>query len=121
MDEASASRTSGSSDGRGVRARIERRDARTYCVQGPMTFDSVSGLWSESRGLFSAGDRLQIDLSEVSHTDSAGLALLVEWLREATRLGGSLSFSNLPAQLLAIAGASNLERLLGVEKGTVHS
>ena len=105
----------------GGRARIERRDARTYCVRGPMTFDSVTDLWSESRGLFSTGDRLQIDLSEVSHTDSAGLALLVEWLREATRLGGNLSFSNLPMQLLAIAGASNLEGLIGEKQETVQS
>jgi len=102
----------------GQHARIERRDARTYCVRGPMTFDSVSELWSESRGLFPPGDALQIDLSEVSHTDSAGLALLVEWLREAASRGGNLRFSNLPAQLLAIADASNLEGLLGVKQET---
>ena len=101
-----------------ARTRIERRDARTYCVQGPLTFGSVSDLWSESRGLFAAGESISIDLSQVSHTDSAGLALLVEWLRETAMRGGRLEFSNFPAQLLAIASASNLERLLGVQQGT---
>ena len=99
-----------------TRARIERRDARSYCVRGPMTFDSVRELWSESRALFSTGEVVNIDLSEVSRTDSAGLALLVEWLRESAMRGGSLQFSSLPPQLLAIASASNLERLLGVQR-----
>lgn len=104
-----------------ARARIERRDARTYCVLGPMTFDSVSELWSDSRGLFSDGGALDIDLSRVSHTDSAGLALLVEWLRETAMRGGTMKFSNPPEQLLAIAGASNLDGLLGSRRETPAS
>lgn len=103
------------------KASIERRDGGRFGVCGPMTFDSVSGLWSASRGLFAGGEVLQIDLSEVTHTDSAGLALLVEWLREAAQRGARLELSNLPAQLVAIAGASNLERLLGVKQEAVES
>ena len=102
--------------GEHANARLERRDAYTYFVRGPMTFDSVSDLWSGSRELFSASDSVQIDLSEVSRTDSAGLALLVQWLREAAGRGGSVRFSNLPSQLLAIADASNLERLIGAPR-----
>lgn len=107
--------------GTAARARIERRDARTYCVLGPMTFDSVSELWSDSRGLFSAGEVLDIDLSRVSHTDSAGLALLIQWLRESAMGGGTMKFSNPPEQLLAIAGASNLDGLLGARRETMAS
>ena len=97
-------------------ATIQRRDARSYGVQGPMTFDSVTELWNESQEIFSENAYLQIDLADVTHTDSAGLALLVEWLREASRHGARMEFLNLPSQLLALAGAANLEQLLGAEK-----
>lgn len=102
-------------------ATIQRRDARSYGVQGPMTFDSVTELWNKSQEIFSDNAFLQIDLSEVTHTDSAGLALLVEWLREASRHGARIEFLNLPSQLLALAGAANLEQLLGAEKDTVRT
>lgn len=97
-------------------ATIQRRDARSYGVQGPMTFDSVTDLLDKSQEMFSDNAFLQIDLAEVTHTDSAGLALLVEWLREASRYGARIEFLNLPSQLLALAGAANLEQLLGAEK-----
>ena len=35
--------------------------------------------------------------------DSAAVALLLEWRREAARLGKGLNFVNLPANLLALA------------------
>lgn len=102
-------------------ATIERRDTRSYGVQGPMTFDSVTDLWNESLKLFENNAFLQIDLAQVTHTDSAGLALLVEWLREASRQGARIEFLNLPSQMLALAGAANLEKLLGAKKDAVRS
>lgn len=100
-------------------ATIERRDTRSYGVHGPMTFDSVTDLLDESREIFSENAFLQIDLAGVTHTDSAGLALLVEWLREASRQGARIEFLNLPPQLVALAGAANLEDLLSARKGVV--
>ncbi len=93
-------------------AKIERQDTRSYGVHGAMTFDSVTDLWRQSAEMFSGQSVLEIDLADVRHTDSAGLALLVEWLCEASRRGARLKFSNLPKQMLALAGAANLEQLL---------
>jgi phospholipid transport system transporter-binding protein len=93
-------------------ARIQRQDTRSYGVQGAMTFDSVTGLWREGVGMFSGESVFQIDLAAVTHTDSAGLALLVEWLREATQRGARIEFLNIPDQMLALAGAANLEQVL---------
>lgn len=93
-------------------ARIQRQDTRSYGVHGAMTFDSVTDLWRQSVEIFSSESVVQIDLAKVTHTDSAGLALLVEWLREASRRGGGVEFLNLPAQMLSLAGATNLEPVL---------
>lgn len=99
-------------DERPTRARIERRDARSFAITGAMTFDSVTALWRESDTLFAREPALQVDLQEVTHTDSAGLALMVEWLRDASRRGGRLELLNLPAQARALADAANLTPLL---------
>ena len=40
-----------------------------------------------------------IDLSGVTSSDSAGLALLIEWLSVAQAAGRSLKFENIPLQL----------------------
>lgn len=93
-------------------AHLQRQDTRSYGVHGAMTFDSVTDLWRQSLEIFPDEAVFQIDLAQVTHTDSAGLALLVEWLREASRKGARIEFSNLPDQMLALAGAANLEQML---------
>ena len=71
-------------------ARIERRDTRSYHVQGAMTFDSVTNLLRQSEDMFSDDGLIRIDLAEVTRTDSGGLALLIEWLpRQKCRISQS--------------------------------
>ena len=103
------------------RAKIQRQDTRSYGIHGPMTFESVTDLWGQSEQMFSDKSVLQIDLADVTRTDSAGLALLIEWLREATRQGGRVEFLNLPPQMLALAEAGGLEHVLTGNQGSAHS
>jgi phospholipid transport system transporter-binding protein len=53
-----------------------------------------------------------IDLSRVSDADSAGLAVLVEWLATARLRGTAIRYEGIPAQILAVARISDLEDLL---------
>ncbi len=103
------------------RAKIQRRDTRTYCVLGAMTFDSVTDLWRQSEEMFSGETVFQIDLAQVTRTDSAGLALLVQWMREASRQGARVELLNLPTQMLALADAANLEEVLVGKRGMATS
>ncbi len=57
---------------------------------------------------------IEIDLKGVTRADSAGLALLVEWLRAAERAGKSISFVNVPVQLSSIARISGLDEILSL-------
>ena len=86
----------------------------SYCVRGPMTFETVGALWSQSRGEFDAGKTLLIDLDGVTAVDSAGLSLLVEWVRWARQRAGAASFTHVPAKLRALARIGELEGLLGM-------
>ena len=57
-------------------------------------------------------DRLTIDFAGVDAVDSSAVALLLEWRRQAQRLGKTLDFVNLPANLLALATLYGVEDLI---------
>lgn len=82
-------------------------------LSGQLTFDSVTDLQGREEALLAgADDRLEVDLGQVSRSDSAGLALLVAWVRSARKMGKAITFLNVPQQLRAIAAVSGLEALL---------
>ena len=99
------------------KAVIERSDGR-FRISGELTFATVTPLLAESRGLFAgAGHSIEVDLSRVERADSAGLALLIEWMRQARNQEQSIRFFNLPEQLMAIASASDLDGILPLARG----
>ncbi|HSB95519.1 MAG TPA: STAS domain-containing protein [Spongiibacteraceae bacterium] len=53
-----------------------------------------------------------IDLAAVSYSSSAGLVLLLAWLRIATQLGKTLHIKNMPADMAALASVGGLVELL---------
>lgn len=93
-------------------ARFEVRAADSYAVSGPLTFDTVTGVWPQGVAALRADSTVNIDLSQVSRTDSAGLALLVEWLRTARANRARIVFHQPPPQLLQLAEACHLDTLL---------
>lgn len=87
------------------RPRLETTEAG-YCVSGPLTFATVPAL---ARTPAPTGE---VDLGGVTHADSAGLALLLEWLVAARGSGWSLHYHHLPSQLAAIARVSGIAEVL---------
>jgi phospholipid transport system transporter-binding protein len=92
--------------------RLERRGDGRFLVRGLLSFNTVPALWGQTPTLFQQPGPLCIDLREVSHADSAGLALLVGWMREARRRDTEVQFLNIPAQMLAMARVSSLDSIL---------
>ncbi len=93
-------------------ASIETVGGNSYLISGPLRFDSVPVLWKTSLGLINGASPLVLDLGKVTRADSAALALLLEWMREARRRKLEIQFKNIPEQMLAIARASRLDHLL---------
>jgi len=83
-----------------------------YRVSGPLQFDTVGAALEQSHALFGEQHEIELDLQGVETTDSAGLALLVEWAGWAHREKRSLKFRHLPAQALALARISEVDKLL---------
>jgi len=53
-----------------------------------------------------------IDCGDISQADSAGLAVLLDWLAEARRAGKALHFERLPEGLLRLARISAVDGML---------
>ena len=83
------------------------RDGR-YQVSGPLTFDTVLDLLSMSADWGARRDPLVVDLAGVGRADSAGLALLIEWLRAARAAGRPLTFVHVPRKLQTLIEVSDL-------------
>lgn len=77
-------------------------------VRGELTFDTVPGLYRESAGWFEGEGDLMISLREVTRADSAGLALLIEWLNRAQRANRSIRFLDIPAQVQTLIRVNGL-------------
>jgi phospholipid transport system transporter-binding protein len=54
-----------------------------YRVSGDLGFETVPGLWKQSLSRLDDSVAPVIDLGQVTQVDSAGLALMIEWLRWA--------------------------------------
>jgi len=94
---------------------ISGADGR-YQISGELSFTTVNAVLAESREtLFATREaQLELDLRSVTRADSAGLALLIQWLRMARAQQSDIRFLHLPEQLLAIARAGELEALLPI-------
>lgn len=93
---------------------FEQDGAGRFRVRGDLDFDAVPALWATSTAVLDArepGDVL-IDLAGVGRVDSAGLALVVEWLRWARERERRLRLANVPEKLAALARISELGPLV---------
>jgi phospholipid transport system transporter-binding protein len=84
-----------------------------YRLEAPLTFASVAGLRDQGLKMIdSAPEGLTLDLQAVPTVDSAGLALLIDWLGEARSRSRRLKYVQPPNALLSLARLSEVERLI---------
>src|SRR5690606_27697512 len=68
-------------------ARLESLGEGRFRVSGTLDARTVGRLLEEGAASFDNGASVEVDLGGVTESDSAGLALLIEWLRAARRRG----------------------------------
>jgi len=97
------------------RADIQLRDANHASVSGELTFSTTPALLERSASIASASGTLIADLQGITRADSAGLALLVEWLRLARAAGRDIQYVNPPEQLVRLVHVSGLEQIFALK------
>jgi len=81
-------------------------------VSGNLNFFTVMDLWYSSLPLLRNKNSLQFDFSEVISANSAGLALLLQWQRYAKQHQQTISFNNMPEQLVSIVSVAGIKEML---------
>jgi phospholipid transport system transporter-binding protein len=92
--------------------KIERVGAFHFQVHGAMTFESAKTLLQQSETLFASLPEMEIDLAGVEKADSAGLALMLEWVARAAESNAKLMFTAVPEAIHSIAHLCQIESLL---------
>lgn len=83
-----------------------------FALEGVLDFGTVRALLRDGERMLAGEGPLAIDLAAVHEANSAGLALLLEWIDLAKRRGRPLHLYNLPESLVHLAELANLGPLL---------
>lgn len=97
-----------------MQPKIIKQADGTYVIDGELNMHTVPEAAKELIAILprAQGEKLTIDLTAVSRSDSAGVALLVDIMQHAKSAKLDLAFSNLPQQMKDIAGISGLLDIL---------
>lgn len=91
---------------------LEDNGEGRFALSGELTFDTAEKILRASEEPFEEHTQLQIDLSRVTDSDSAGLALLLEWVTWANHSVREIRFESIPEKIRAIAKTTEVESLL---------
>ena len=85
-----------------------------FALRGALTFANARSARNE--GLYalraSSVHDLEMDCAGIAHSDSAGLAVMLDWMAVMKQEGRPLCFANLPHNLLAVAHISGVAEML---------
>jgi len=83
-----------------------------YRIDGKLTYSTVSSVMNKGLIAFDQSAKCQIDLAGVTQADSAGLSLIVEWVKYAKSKNITLDFVNVPEQMKALSKVNGLEFMI---------
>jgi phospholipid transport system transporter-binding protein len=88
-----------------------------FAAHGPLTFATAKMARELGLAAFGGGGSaaLEVDCSGINSSDSAGMAVLLDWLAIARHARRSMHFASLPEQVQAISRICDVLELL--EKG----
>ena len=87
----------------------------SYKIVGEINFLRVPQLDPAIRRFIATNDGPTLDLSQVTASDNAGIALLVAAASYAKKIGKKLSFNDPPKQLLDLMAAVKVDVLLPIK------
>ncbi len=93
-------------------ATLQRVSDDRWRLSGTLDFETVPELRPRIREALRPGANVSIDLGGVTQTNSAGVALVIQWLEDARQDGASIKVINPPRAFSELIGLSNAESLL---------
>jgi anti-anti-sigma factor len=94
-------------------------------LSGAIDYDNAPSLATQFDGYLNAkghgetAQKLLLDMSEVTHINSAGMALLISCFRKAKEKGIVLQFCSVPSQLARIAALTRVDKVLNLSQESI--
>ena len=93
-----------------AQAEINQLNKQQYSISGIVDLTTVPDLMQQATVFFKSADKkINIDLSQVTSSNSAALALMLEMLKQAHENQIELHFEYLPDTMLTIAKAYGID------------
>lgn len=92
--------------------RLKRHEDDVIALVGDLSFNTVGNILQQTTSLFRQHTALRFDFSDVQRCDSAGIALLLEWLTLAKNACVELSFINFMPQMQKIIHVCGLSDMI---------
>lgn len=89
-----------------------RVEGNTFYLEGILDFDSVVPLLPLLKNAIKTAQAIELDLSGVTYTNSAGVALMLDIQRQAMARKTGVSFMNIPADMQRIITMCGLQDVL---------
>jgi len=89
-------------------------DGEVLSLSGALDFNTARQILEKVQAKLVQGGPGIIDLGGVNSTNSAGLAVMVEWLSVARREGHEIKFRNVPSGLKELAKVCQVDELLPI-------
>ncbi|MEY3105954.1 MAG: hypothetical protein RIT35_114 [Pseudomonadota bacterium] len=89
---------------------IVSQGSGSFIVNGDLTFSTIDINILKSFAFLKETKQVTIDLGRVVCTDSAGLALMMEWIKYTRQHRVQITFKNIPEQLHNLAKLSGLDK-----------
>ena len=89
---------------------IERKAGRLV-IKVPMVMANARGLLEAGRSALQPGEQV-FDLGQVDDADSSAVAVMLGWLRVASRSRSTLKFAHIPAGVRSLAELYGVTELL---------
>ena len=90
---------------------INALSAGNYLIKGDLIFSNINKTTVKILNFKQAGPLINIDLQQLGKIDSAGLALLIEWIKYSRTHQIELRFDNIPEQLMALVKLSDMSEI----------
>jgi phospholipid transport system transporter-binding protein len=93
-----------------------------YRLRGPVTLANLVAIRREGEAALAAADTpASMDISGLENGNSAALAVLMAWFREAQALGKEVVFTAIPSELVKIIELSGMAEVLPIAERSATS
>lgn len=85
-----------------------------FVLTGNLDFSNVVAVYKKALPQFKSASSLVFNFADLKTSNSAGLALMIEWMKRAKAANKPLEFRNVSPGLQSIAKAAGLDLILPV-------